>query len=143
MKDTAGTPLNCAGVVVEHFLSPFYSSASPDISSTVSLSLSLSLNCQLPILMPWIQTSSIALSVLSFYFQSFYFPPSPPSLKPTSHSFFCFFLSGTTPFLHTFSPACFLPTSLSQSVAPFAARLSCCPLFLLLSPSLSACHSLM
>lgn len=80
MKDAAGTPLNCAGVVVEHFLSPFYSSASPGISSTVSLSLSLFLNCQLPILMPWIQTSSIALSVLSFYFQSFYSPPPFSSL---------------------------------------------------------------
>lgn len=144
MKDAAGTPLNCAGVVVEHFLSPFYSSASPDISSTVSLSLSLSLNCQLPILMPWIQTSSIALSVLSFYFQFFYFPHFSSLLKAyLSLLFFAFSSLVQLIFLHTFSPACFLPTSLSQSVAPFAARLSCCPLFLLLSPSLSACHSLM
>lgn len=47
----------------------------------LSLSFALSLNCQLPILMPWIQTSSIALSVLSFYFQSFYFPPFSSLLK--------------------------------------------------------------
>lgn len=140
MKDAAGTPLNCAGVVVEHFLSPFYSSASPGISSTVSLSLSLSLNCQLPILMPWIQTSSIALSVLSFYFQSFYSPPpSPPSLKPTSHSFFCFFLSGTTHF-----PSHLQSRLFSPHLSITECRSLCCSSLLLpsFSPSISVSFSL-
>lgn len=141
MKDAAGTPLNCAGVVVEHFLSPFYSSASPGISSTVSLSLSLSLNCQLPILMPWIQTSSIALSVLSFYFQSFSSPPppSPPSLKPTSHSFFCFFLSGTTHF-----PSHLQSRLFSPHLSITECRSLCCSSLLLpsFSPSISVSFSL-
>lgn len=65
MKDAAGTPLNCAGVVVEHFLSPFYSSASPDISSTVSLSFSLS---ELPAAHPYALDSDQQHCSLCFIF---------------------------------------------------------------------------
>lgn len=68
LKDTAGTPTNCAGVVVvERFLSPYppLQPPVPPPSISHSPSLSFSLNCQLPILMAWTQTSSFALCLLS------------------------------------------------------------------------------